>query len=310
MKPLRLVGRLTLPLVFVALLLPFGSRASAQGAPKYFPLSTPTRVLPQAQSWEGRGVPHTMAVLRLDRGGYRYWAWYGLTNGGGVGLARSNDLVHWTKYANNPILTNARWISVLRLGNRLYFAFTRDFDTRAPYVALGESSDGLHISLISVGVPANPGQRNQNPNLFRDHDGEIYLTWFRGDYRSKFELVTKHAKTIAGLPAAPETVLVSTPENLMGPFLARIQGRYYLAAESHRPTPGHPKGEWQSHVYWSEKAAGPYRLVANDPVLSGDHGCPSQYVFGGRLYGFTCHDEHEKGWVLEEFTGRLRGSRK
>ena len=30
-----------------------------------------------------------------------------------VGLARSNDLVHWSKYEHNPLWLNARWPSVL-----------------------------------------------------------------------------------------------------------------------------------------------------------------------------------------------------
>ena len=79
----------------------------------YLKLSTPRRVLPDAQSWEGDEFPHTMSVLEFKHGGFRYWGWYGLNNGRGVGLARSNDLVNWTKYKENPLWSNARWPSVL-----------------------------------------------------------------------------------------------------------------------------------------------------------------------------------------------------
>src|SRR6266571_3499612 len=75
----------------------------------YLKLSTPRHVLPTAQSWEGNEFPHTMSVLEMKRGGYRYWGWYGLNEGRGIGLARSNDLLNWTKYEQNPLWTNARW---------------------------------------------------------------------------------------------------------------------------------------------------------------------------------------------------------
>ena len=68
----------------------------------YLRLSTPRHVLSTAQSWEGNEFPHTMSVLEMKRGGYRYWGWYGLNEGRGIGLARSNDLVNWTKYDKNP----------------------------------------------------------------------------------------------------------------------------------------------------------------------------------------------------------------
>jgi len=107
----------------------------------YLKLSTPRRVLPEAQAWEGNEFPHTMSVLEMKRGGFRYWGWYGLNEGRGIGLARSNDLVSWTKYEGNPLWTNARWPSVLakadpKQPNTLYFAITRDYDTTSSHIVL------------------------------------------------------------------------------------------------------------------------------------------------------------------------------
>ena len=65
-------------------------RGEARAIP-YLKLTTPRRVLPIAQSWEGDEYPHTLAVLEMKRDGYRYWGWYGLNEGRGTGLARSND---------------------------------------------------------------------------------------------------------------------------------------------------------------------------------------------------------------------------
>jgi hypothetical protein len=47
----------------------------------YLKLTTPRHVLPEAQKWEKNEFPHTMSVLELKRGGFRYWGWYGLNEG-------------------------------------------------------------------------------------------------------------------------------------------------------------------------------------------------------------------------------------
>jgi hypothetical protein len=84
----------------------------------YLKLTPPRQVLPDAQNWEGNEFPHTMSVLELKRDRFRYWGWYGLNEGRGIGLARSNDLVTWTKFDQNPLWTNARWPSVLAGADR------------------------------------------------------------------------------------------------------------------------------------------------------------------------------------------------
>src|SRR5215470_19263834 len=137
----------------------------------YLNLSTPQRILPDAQPWEGDQFPHTLSVLELRRGGFRYWGWYGLNEGRGIGLARSNDLVYWTKYEQNPLWTNARWPTVLAKADParkdlLYFAITRDYDTPGSSIVLASSKDGVHLTEEKVLVPKVADQRNQNPNLF------------------------------------------------------------------------------------------------------------------------------------------------
>lgn len=119
------------------------SKPDAAAIP-YLRLSVPRRVLADAQPWEGNQFPHTLSVLELRRGGFRYWGWYGLNEGRGIGLARSNDLVNWMKYEKNPLWSNARWPSVLaaadpRRPQLLYFAITRDYGTPSSYVVLASS---------------------------------------------------------------------------------------------------------------------------------------------------------------------------
>src|ERR1035437_5110310 len=119
-----------------------GGAGFSQEPPKavpYLKLTIPRHVLPDAQKWEGDEFPHTMSVLELKRGGFRYWGWYGLNEGRGIGLARSNDLVTWTKYDQNPLWHNARWPSVLAGADAkdkdlLYFAITREYDTPSSHI--------------------------------------------------------------------------------------------------------------------------------------------------------------------------------
>src|SRR5438876_7306946 len=195
----------------------------------YLKLSTPRHVLPTAQSWEGNEFPHTLSVLELKRGGFRYWGWYGLNEGRGIGLVRSNDLVHWTKYERNPLWTNARWPSALakanpKRKNLLYFAITRDYDTPSSHIVLATSTDGIHLTEEKVLVPGVPEQRNQNPNLFRDpRSGRFYLTFYRGNDHDHFEIVSKTAITIEDLDRAPEKVLLKSDSTIAASTLLYVK---------------------------------------------------------------------------------------
>jgi len=165
----------------------------------YLKLTEPRHVMRDAQPWEGDQFPHTLSVLELKRDRFRYWGWYGLNEGRGIGLARSNDLVNWIKYEKNPLWTNARWPSSLAKADPqdkdlLYFAVTRDYDTPSSHIVLASSKDGIHFSEVKVLVPGVPNQRNQNPNLFRDpRSGRFYLTFYRGNDHDHFVVISKSA---------------------------------------------------------------------------------------------------------------------
>jgi hypothetical protein len=296
---------------------------SNQTAVPYLKLSTPQGILPEAQSWEQNQFPHTLSVLELKRDGFRYWGWYGLNEGRGIGLARSNDLIHWIKYDKNPLWTNARWPSVLRNAaaghsRRLYFAITRDYDTPSSYIVLASSDDGIHLSEEKTLVRAVPNQRNQNPNLFRDpRSGRFYLTFYRGNDRDHFELVSKSAASLIDLDKAPEKVLMVTSDTVAAPTLfftkkppsgnAGKNAVYYLATEvyPHRYT-DNPEGEWQVKVFYSDSPDGNFQPVADNPVLRGQRACLFQHVFHGQFYGFDCHLENADHWMLEVTTAPLR----
>jgi hypothetical protein len=284
----------------------------------YLKLTTPRQVLSEAQTWEGNEYPHTMSVLELNRDGFRYWGWYGLNEGRGVGLAWSNDLVHWTKYAKNPLWTNARWPSVLANADEqkkdlLYFAITRDYDTLSSHIVLASSTDGIQLTELKVLVAGVPNQRNQNPNLFRDpRSGRFYLTYYRGNDKDQFEIVSRNASSLLELDKAPEKVLLRTTETVAAPTLlflktkAAPEGIYYMATEiyPHRYA-NNPEGEWQVKIFFAGAPDGDFKPVAGNPVMGGQRACLFQHIFNNRFYGYDCHQVSEEKWELEEVEAPL-----
>ncbi len=298
-----------------------GAQSGSSDLP-YLNLGTPQRVLSDAQKWEGSEFPHTLSVLELKRGGFRYWGWYGLNEGGGIGLARSNDLVHWTKYEHNPLWTNARWPSVLKNADpehrdTLYFAITREYDTPSSHIVLASSEDGIQLKEEKILVAGVPNQRNQNPNLFFDiRTRRFYLTFYRGNDHDHFEIVSRNAARVQDLDKAPEKVLMTTTDTIAAPTLLHVKhapngktsknGVYYLATEvyPHRYTTD-PEGEWQVKVFAADAPDGDFKPVAGNPVLRGQRACLFQHIFNGRFYGYDCHLESPDHWVLEEVEAPL-----
>ncbi|MGB9430683.1 MAG: hypothetical protein WBQ89_00445 [Candidatus Acidiferrum sp.] len=301
-----------------ALTAPMGLAQQKDSAtPRYLNLSKPRLALPDAQAWEGKEFPHTMSVLELNRDGFRYWGWYGLNEGKGIGLARSNDLVHWTKYEKNPLWTNARWPSVLEKADLkdpslLYFAITRDYDTPSSHVVLATSRDGINLKEEKILVPGVPNQRNQNPNLFRDPvSGRFFLTFYRGNDNDHFEIISKSAASVTDLDKAPEKILIRSSETVAAPTLLYVKskgkaGTYYMATEiyPHRYS-DNPEGEWQVKVFAATSPDGDFQPVAGNPIMRGQRACLFQHIFNDRFYGFDCHLESADKWVLEEVQAPL-----
>jgi hypothetical protein len=286
--------------------------------PIYLNLTKPQQVLPDAQPWEGKEFPHTLCVLELNRDGFRYWGWYGLNQGKGIGLARSNDLVHWSKYEKNPLWTNARWPSVLQRANPkdpslFYFAITREYDTPSSHIVLAASRDGISLTEEKILVAGVPNQRNQNPNLFRDPvSGRFYLTFYRGNDNDHFEIISRSSTDVTALDKATDKILIRSSETVAAPTLlyvkpkSKAKGVYYMATEiyPHRYS-SNPEGEWQVKVFYSDAPDGEFRPVAGNPVMKGQRACLFQHIFNDRFYGYDCHLETGDKWVLEEVEAPL-----
>lgn len=285
----------------------------------YLDLSTPQRILTEPQAWEGDQQPHTLSVVELNRGGYKYWGWYGLNMGRGIGLARSNDLVHWTKYDGNPVWKNARWASVLKGSDPahpevLYFAITRNYDTPTSYIVLAKSTDGVHLSEVATLVKPVTGQRNQNPNLFHDPaSGNFFLTFYRGNDRNHFEIVSKSASSIQGLAGAPGKVLMRSTTTVAAPTLLYVPGAgaggsniYFLATEIYPERYASETTGWEVKVFYSDNPDGTFRPVADNPVQTGGRACLFQFIFNGTYYGYQSHlDRTTDQWEMEVITASV-----
>jgi hypothetical protein len=282
----------------------------------YLKLSDPQKVLNVHQDWEGNEQNHTLSVIELNRDGYKYWGYYGLNEGRGVGLARSNDLVHWTKYEKNPLWTNARWASALvgadkaRPG-RILLAITREYDTPQSHIVLASTDDGIHLNEIKTLVPPMPAprNRNQNPNLFRDPvSGKYFLYFYRGNDQDYFDIIVKSAVSVEDLDRAEEKVLMHEKETVAAPTMLYVpkggangKGIYYLATEiyPHRYAKT-AAGEWQVKVFSSDSPDGAFVAVSGNPVQVGERACLFQHIFNGRYYGYQSHLEHpSEQWVME-----------
>ena len=162
-------------LATLAVAVPLCAQQKDSSPVQYLNLGKPRLALPGSQPWEGNEFPHTMSVLELNRDGFRYWGWYGLNEGKGIGLARSNDLVHWTKYEKNPLWTNARWPTVLEKADpkdpgMLYFAITREYDTPSSHIVLATSRDGIQIKEEKILVAGVPNRSQPEPESFPRSD--------------------------------------------------------------------------------------------------------------------------------------------
>jgi hypothetical protein len=236
-----------------------------------------------------------------------------------MGLARSNDLIHWINYEKNPLWLNARWPSVLKGADpkhpdTLYFAVTRDYDTPSSRIVLAASDDGTHLQELTNLVAPVANERNQNPNLFLDPvTQKIFLTYYRGNDENYFDIVSRSASSIHDLPNARETLLLHSTETVAAPTLtyvavgSRDKGVYFMATEIYpQRYSSTQKGDWQVKVFYADRADGHFQPVKNNPVETGERACLFQHQFNGKFYGYQSRLDHTtEKWLMEVVTAAL-----
>jgi len=275
-------------------------------APGYFALGEPVTALVKDQDWE-RTPPHTLSIVEQNADGFRYWGYYGLVECGGVGLARSNDLKMWTKYAGNPLLFRGgeRWPSVLKVDQTLYMVADRDY-CGTSYLALRKSADGLNwgddAGYLTL-VKPEPGIKNQNANFFYDPVGKLfYLYWYRGGPNLQlWQIRARSAATPEGLAdPSTEQVILERDTEIAAPSLFYRDGTYFLSAEVN------DRG-WMTVIFEGKTPFGPFAPLAGNPVMGDNQACFFQHQFEGVLVGSLCKDTGPGGWQVNIRTASLDG---
>lgn len=270
----------------------------------YYTFGPPVTVMTRTEGWETE-APHTLSVLELNRDGYRYWGYYGLADCGGIGLARSNDLVNWVKWPE-PLLNRdgERWPSAQQVGDRVYMIYDRDH-CGVSHLVMRTSADGVRFdSAYRVVVPQEAGIRNQNPALFRDpQTGMFYLYWFRGGSAAGFwQIKMRRAWSVEGLAnPASERVLLDVPYELAAPNMMFHGGAYFLSTEVN-------ENAWKTKVYVGPSPAGPFTPLPDAPQLSDNQACLFQHIFAKTLHAYICKDTGA-GWVLNHRSADLSAGR-
>lgn len=273
----------------------------------YWPtmLTNISTALSQSQAWETVGIaPHYFSVANFSTQSMTYSAWYGLygaeTTNAACGLASSNDLTTWTKYASNPVITNCRWPSVINESGNLTMAFTYNYMNSTPgssEIHYATSTDGITWTTQGTLVPAATGFYNQNPNLYLNpNDGNYYLYYFHGDGGTTNEIHVRSASTVAGLASASDSVVASSSSTLAAPNIYYYNGYYYLSVEIF------PSSIWKTQVYRSSSPASGFTLLSGNPVAGNaqdQQACATQFTFGSNLYVWYCDKTTSTGtWTI------------
>ncbi|MFN3706458.1 MAG: DUF2341 domain-containing protein [Thermoflexales bacterium] len=270
----------------------------------YYRFGPPTTIMTRSLPWETE-APHTLSVVELARGGYRFWGYYGLANCGGIGLARSNDLIHWDKWPQ-PLLSGEgeRWPSALRVGDVVYVAYDRDH-CGTSHIVLRTTHDGLTLSAPPhVLVKPQPGMRNQNPALFRDpNTGLFHLYWFRGGSEAGFwEIRMRTAGRVEQLSdPTSERVVLRAPYELAAPNMLFHNNTYFLSTEVNEHA-------WKTKIYAGRTPYGPFTPLPDAPQLSDNQACLFQHVFDSVIHGYICKVIGTE-WVLQHRAANPRAGR-
>ncbi len=279
------------------------------GEDHYFPLNSARVVLEGTPGkWDANGV-HTLSIVEADRDGWKYWGYYCGGTGWysfGTGLARSNDLLHWTKHSvEEPLVSTdsagygGRWPCVVMIGAIFYMVVDKDYLTDS-HIALYTSRDGKHFDFIEDIVPAEAGLRNQNPNLFYDEkQNKWILYYYHGNDKDLFQIRARVADSIPSMSTASDTVVLAdqNDEILASPSMFHWKGKYYLLTET---TLDHPD-DWRTRAWGSDRPLDGFVELENSPLPAFVHACAFQHYLNDHLvitYSYQRQARPEWDWDL------------
>ena len=274
-----------------------------------------------AQSWEGSDVPHFFSVMTNPFGEtingttYTYWAWYSLhsSTNSGIGLAGSNDLVNWTKYTSNPVITAATGCgrpSVILVSTTLNMACQ---STSVPFeINYFTSTDGITWTAQTAFTALT--YNATNPQLWQNPTDNNYYLFYVYKATGYYNVINyRSASTVAGLETAVDNTIINVKSSgdsssqLYAPFVGydSASGLYVMQVED---LPNNDSESSDSYWYvatlTSPTIAGPWTAAAGSPQHAGGYGCPERYNFGGTLYTYYCH-YNGTAWTIQYTTANV-----
>jgi hypothetical protein len=262
-------------------------------------------------NWDADAV-HTFSIVEANKDGYKYWAYYALDHYNDRdtfvrkgGLARSNDLMNWEKYKNNPIINeNCRWSTVVYHNNTFYMFYAEYNDDVDSRIVMKTSKDGIKFENMTVIAPYVKGTQNQNPFIyFNKNDNQFYLFYYNGTERAKegkrWSIMVKKSKDITTLKDKEPKTVLSQNETIAAPSVAFYNGTYYLLVEEFNNSK--LQDRWVTNAFYSDKIDSGYKRVSNNPILWNNDACAFQYLINGKLYVTYSHaiNEEKSSWNMK-----------
>ncbi len=275
-----------------------------------------------AQAWEGGDVPHFFSALpvngAIDGKTYTYWAYYGTHNvpGVGIGLAGSNDMVNWTKYSGNPVITgDSRAPSVVKVGSTFSMAYEMD-----QQIGYATSTDGIHWT--QQGKFVSDSNKDSTPHLWQNpNDSKLYLYWTSNPTNTSLSgsIMVRSATTVAGLLTASATSvwnnwLANKPNGTVYEIYAphiyydAVSSSYLLMFESQPPLPNQGDTNWDVIVLRSSSPTSGFSLAPGNSYHPGGYACPENYVAGTTLYTYYCYNTGST-WQIRYTTASIAAGR-
>lgn len=262
-------------------------------------------------NWDADAV-HTLSIVEANKDGYKYWGYYALDHYNDrdpfvrkAGLVRSNDLMNWVKYKNNPVINeNCRWPTVVYHNNTFYMFYAEYNDDVDSRIIMKTSKDGIKFENMTVIAPYVKGEQNQNPFIyFNKNDNYFYLFYYNGTERAKerkrWNIMLKKSKDIASLKDKKPKMILSQNETIAAPSVAYYNGTYYLLVEEFNNSK--LQDRWVTNAFYSDKIDSGYKRVTNNPILWNNDACAFQYVIDGKLYVTYSHaiNEEKSSWNMK-----------
>lgn len=235
---------------------------------------------------------HKTEITEVNMGGYKYWGYWTDVYGNAIGLARSNDLTNWTKYAGNPILTSTtyttRWPSVTFDGTTFHM-FLSDYGPLSDlnFIKRYTSTDGITFSYVET-VYENPGSTQElgAPYIwFNPNDNNYYLYFYETVYGVSNKVRCKIAPTIEGLKSASVTDVMNLRSVEFAPSVLydNSSNLYWLVTEEDLGS-----YNWITRAYHSSSPTGGFVEATNSPILTNNDACPIHLLVNNKVYIYYC----------------------